>query len=124
MKSAMWTVPPSVEGSVKSGALSPTFNLLDGGAAGLCANPADPYSKAATRDLLFMLDDRPSSDYDTNTKTHTRIDGQISTGNTSADFPKLSGNGASVALANEGFLPRVGLLTALLSSNRDCAYVR
>jgi hypothetical protein len=53
MKSAMWTVPPSVEGSVKSGALSPTFKLLDG-AVGCCAKPADPYSNAAMRDLLFI----------------------------------------------------------------------
>jgi hypothetical protein len=68
-KLARWTVPPSVEGSVKSGALSPTFNVLEGDAES-CAHTVSPDTRVATRSLLFILT-IVTLRHDVSTKTHT-----------------------------------------------------
>jgi hypothetical protein len=69
IKLARWTVPPSVEGSVKSGALSPTFNVLEG-EADSCANTVNPDTRVATRSLLFILT-MVILRHDVSTKAHT-----------------------------------------------------
>jgi hypothetical protein len=57
-----------VDGSVKSGALSPFFKVLDGGLDSR-ASIADPHKTAVSKSLLLILIVKDSKDYDINTET-------------------------------------------------------
>ncbi len=55
IRSARCTVPPSVDGNVKSGALLPALNVDDGGAPGVCANNAAPTPPNIATRLLIIV---------------------------------------------------------------------
>ena len=58
----MWTGPPSVEGRVKSGALSPTLSVEDGGATVVCAERQMAKPEPITSRLVISMFYAPKTD--------------------------------------------------------------